>query len=607
MKLRDYQEDCLKQIEKKHNEGIHRQMVVLPTGAGKTVVFSELIKRKKLKTLVIAHRVELLDQARQKLKQIAPDIDAGIFCGDEKCHDKQVTIASIQSAVNALELLKAENYELLIIDEAHHAPAKSYVKLMEYLGFKSPRSDRKNLEIDKRVKPFRERLGVPYRASKEVVNKVAGDIIQKHTDKGNHMVVHLAKEAQNILNLEENQYEPFEEDSSKLMIGFTATPKRGDRVRLDSVFQDIVFTMSIQKLVNRGYLVPPKGIHVKVGIDLRGVAIEKGDFRQISLKKIMMSDSARKIVTQSIQKFASTRRGIVFGVGIEHAEMLKKDIVEAGFNCEVVHSQVPLEEREKRLKDFEEGKVQFIANPLILTEGYDCPRADCMINVAPTQNRSLYIQKAGRVLRTHPEKEDALLIDFGQTKKRHVLRTAVNLLGEFSEVPTQEIKDIRELFPLGELDELDATDEVINAVEKAYDPLSGKVQTPWIESRRDSNGQLFYDSSPLLDPILWPYEKRTITRKQLELIQKLAKKTTTPIPEEESLINMGIGHASKVIEFLMDKHKQKQAEMPITPKQKRFLESIIGNLEEKYRNPSAIAGLNLYEAKSLIGKHMARR
>lgn len=201
----------------------------------------------------------------------------------------------------------------------------------------------------------------------------------------------------------------------------------------------------------------------------------------------------------------------------------------------MVHSQVPLEEREQRLKDFEEGKVQFIANPLILTEGYDCPRADCMINAAPTQNRSLYIQKAGRVLRTHLEKEDALLIDFGQTKKRHVLRTAVNLLGDFAEVPTKEIKDIREMLPLGELDELEATEEVINAVEKAYDPLSGKLQTPWIENRRDANGQLFYDSSPLLDPILWPYEKRTIIKKQLELIQKLAKKTATPIPEEESL------------------------------------------------------------------------
>ena len=80
MELRPYQLECLDAIDQKRKEGIHRQMVVLPTGAGKTVIFSELIRRKNLKTLVIAHRVELLEQARQKLKQIAPDIDAGIFC-----------------------------------------------------------------------------------------------------------------------------------------------------------------------------------------------------------------------------------------------------------------------------------------------------------------------------------------------------------------------------------------------------------------------------------------------------------------------------------------------------------------------------------------------
>ena len=71
-----------------------------------------------------------------------------------------------------------------------------------------------------------------------------------------------------------------------------------------------------------------------------------------------------------------------------HRQMV---VLPTGAGKEVVHSQVPLEEREQGLKDFEQGKIQFIANPLILTEGYDCPRADCMINVAPTQNRSLYI------------------------------------------------------------------------------------------------------------------------------------------------------------------------------------------------------------------------
>lgn len=607
MKLREYQLECLELIEAKAKEGINRQMVVLPTGSGKTVIFSELIKRKSLKTLVIAHRVELLEQAKDKLTLVAPDIDVGIFCSDQKSHDKQVSIASIQSASNALDLLKAEGYQLLIIDEAHHAAAKSYKKLIEHLGFKSPSNDSKNIAIDQRVKKFQKQLGVSYRASREVVNAAAEALIKKHTDKGNQLLVHLAKEAQNILNLEENQYEPFEEDSSRLMIGFTATPKRGDKVRLEHIFQDVVFSMSIQKLVNRGYLVPPKGVHVKVGIDLRGVRIEKGDFKQISLRKIMTSNNARKIVIDSIKKFAALRRGIVFGVGIEHSEMLKEDIINAGFSCDVVHSQVPMEDRKKRLKDFASGKLQFITNPLLLTEGFDCPAADCMINAAPTQNRSLYIQKAGRVLRIHPEKEDALLIDFGKTKKRHILRTATDLMDEFSEVPMKEVKDPRELLPIDELETQNQAEKNLNSSEKEYDPLSGKAKYPWIEKRRDENGKLFYDSSPLLDPILWSYEERTITKKQFDLIQKLSKQTSTPIPEEETLVNMGIGHASNVIEFLIDKRNQLQSEQPITYKQKRFLESIIGNLEEKYRSKSAIESLNLYQAKSLIGSYVGNR
>ena len=118
MELRDYQLDCLKAIESKQDAGITMQMVVLPTGAGKTVIFSELIKDRNLKTLVIAHRIELLEQAKDKLEKAAPEMSVGIFCGDEKCHDKQVTIASIQSASRpkALEILKSEGYQLLIIN-----------------------------------------------------------------------------------------------------------------------------------------------------------------------------------------------------------------------------------------------------------------------------------------------------------------------------------------------------------------------------------------------------------------------------------------------------------------------------------------------------------
>ncbi len=84
MELRPYQIECLEAIDSKVDQGINRQLVVLPTGSGKTVIFSELIKRKNLKTLVIAHRIELLEQAKDKLKKVAPDIDSGILCGRKK-------------------------------------------------------------------------------------------------------------------------------------------------------------------------------------------------------------------------------------------------------------------------------------------------------------------------------------------------------------------------------------------------------------------------------------------------------------------------------------------------------------------------------------------
>ena len=346
--LRDYQEDCLLAIENNLSKNIRDQLIILPTGGGKTIIFSELIRRKNLKTLIIAHRLELLNQAEEKLKFVAPDIESGVFCGTRKELGKQVTIASIQSASSPKnrELFLKEDFELLIIDEAHHAPARTYLGLMDYLGFKQLDFVRNN------------------KASQ-----------------------------------------------SGIVLGFTATAKRGDRKALKRIFDEIAYELKLEHLVARGFLARPKGLHVTVDIDLEDVQTVMGDYKKLSLRKVMTSDPARKIVAKTITKFASERKGIVFSCDIQHAELLKKDIENAGFKSAVVHSNVSLDRRKKALKDFSEGDLQFLINPMILTEGFDCPVADCMINAAPTQNRPLYIQKAGRVLRLHPEKEDALLIE----------------------------------------------------------------------------------------------------------------------------------------------------------------------------------------------------
>ena len=619
MELRPYQLECLESIESKTKEGIRRQMVVLPTGSGKTVIFSELIKRLNVKTLVIAHRIELLEQAKDKIFRVAPDIDAGIFSGDQKCHDKQVTIASIQSASNALDLLKAEGYQLLIIDEAHHAAAKTYQRLVEHLGFKPPScrpKEEKALDVHDRAKPHLEILGVSYlKATPKGVKKAYRELaIKYHPDKNNGDLEcaetfkkiqdayeflikrdHILLKEEQVQKLEEDDpSKPVVVDQTKLMVGFTATPRRGDKAGLKHIFQDVVFSMSIRKLVHRGFLVKPEGLHVKVGIDLKNVRTEMGDFKKASLRKVMLSDQARSIVIETIKRFASDRRGIVFSVDIEHSEMLKKDIQLAGFSCDVVHSKVSLQERKQRLEDFASGKLQFIVNPMILTEGFDCPRADCMINAAPTKNRSLYIQKAGRVLRTHPEKENALLIDFGVTKKKHSLATAVDLMG--GKIVTRTVTDYKELFPPPPKKE-EAFNVDLEATREKYDPLDGNIKKIVPISDHDEWG------TGIFEPASWYSKRVSATEKQKELIKKLSKSTRIDVP---SVDKIGIGEAKSIIGFLIKKNKEIQMSTPITTKQEWYLKKLVKEQQVPGLDDEKIHHLSKHEARSLIGRLQAR-
>ena len=594
-------------------------MVVLPTGAGKTVIFSELIRRRNLKTLVIAHRIELLEQAKDKLLRVAPDIDVGIFSGDKKCHDKQVTIASIQSASNALDLLKAESYQLLIIDEAHHAAAPTYQKLIKQLGFKPEEASPKKAapEVSDQAKPYLDILGVSHLKASPI--KVKGAYrqlaIKYHPDKNNGDLecAETFKKIQGAYEflikrdhilLKEDQVQKLEEedpsrpvviDHTKLMVGFTATPRRGDRVGLNDIFQEVVFSMSIKKLVNRGYLVKPEGLHVKVGIDLKSVRTEMGDFKKASLRKVMVSDKARGIVVETLKRFAADRRGIVFSVDIEHSELLKKDIEDAGFSCDVVHSKVSPIDRKRRLEDFASGKLQFIVNPMILTEGFDCPRADCMINAAPTKNRSLYVQKAGRVLRTHPDKENALLIDFGVTKKKHSLATAISLMGESTVMRT--VTDYNELFPPPPKKEEKDLNLDLEATQEKYDPLDGKRNKivhisdhdEWRDETRDS--------------FSWPYESISATEKQKDLIKKLSRSMGIRI---DHMNEMGIGQAKKLINFLINKNKELQMVTPITSKQEWYLKKLVRQQQIQGLDDEKIHHLSKYEARNIIGRLQSR-
>ena len=130
--LRDYQNECIEAVISAKDEGITRQIVCLPTGCGKTITFAELAKQMNVRTLILAHRDELLNQAIDKVRLVWPEADIGKVKAELNEYTSQVVVASVQSAMrdNRLQELKEQNFELLIIDEAHHASSDSYVKII---------------------------------------------------------------------------------------------------------------------------------------------------------------------------------------------------------------------------------------------------------------------------------------------------------------------------------------------------------------------------------------------------------------------------------------------------------------------------------------------
>jgi superfamily II DNA or RNA helicase len=88
------------------------------------------------KTLLLAHREELINQAVEKFKLFWPDVDIGICMAERNDLDSQILIGSIQSCSRSkrLELLKEKGFELLMIDEAHHSASDSYQSVISALG-----------------------------------------------------------------------------------------------------------------------------------------------------------------------------------------------------------------------------------------------------------------------------------------------------------------------------------------------------------------------------------------------------------------------------------------------------------------------------------------
>lgn len=160
-KLRNYQAECITSVIEALDVGVRRQLCVLPTGGGKTLVAAFLPKyAKPSKVLFLAHREELLDQAVEKFKAVYPDLQVGKEIGDHRVEeDCNVIVASVPTIgredSDRLQRIFGDSPEnvMVITDEAHHSIASTYTNIYNHFGLLD--RETKNIHIGITATPFR--------------------------------------------------------------------------------------------------------------------------------------------------------------------------------------------------------------------------------------------------------------------------------------------------------------------------------------------------------------------------------------------------------------------------------------------------------------------
>jgi superfamily II DNA or RNA helicase len=236
-----------------------------------------------------------------------------------------------------------------------------------------------------------------------------------------------------------------------MILGFTATPNRGDGVRLVDVFEKIVYTMDARKGIDAGYLVPVKSYAVATGVNLDEVASRGGDFVIGQLAQAVNIGQRNERIVAAYKQNTPGLKALVFTASVEHARDVAEEFVARGVNAEWASGETPRDDRERIVREFRSDGIDVLVNCGLYLEGFDVPSVQVILNARPTKSTTLYTQITGRALRPLDEiaiplsntnsglerrelieksaKPAAIVIDLVDQAHRHQLITVPSLYG----------------------------------------------------------------------------------------------------------------------------------------------------------------------------------
>lgn len=374
MQLRPYQQKAHTEIIGQWAAGSDNVLAVLPTGAGKTVLFAEILRQHVGCSIAIAHRQELVEQislalARNAIRHriIGPrsvvkscveihirETGTSFFDPSAPCGVAGVDTL-IRRAEDPAVVQWLKNVTLWVQDEAHHVQqANKWGKAVELI----PRS------------------------------------------KG---------------------------------LGVTATPIRADGCGLsretDGLFDAMVLGPTMRELINAGYLTEYRILAPPSDIELAQVKLSNttGDFNANQLRDAVRTSSITGDIVGHYLKHAPGLLGITFATDVETATTIAEGFNAAGVPAEVVSAKTPAAERAEILDRFKRRELLNLVNVDLFGEGFDLPAIEVVSMGRPTQSFSLFVQQFGRALRLMEGKSRALIIDHVGNVLRHGLPDAARV------------------------------------------------------------------------------------------------------------------------------------------------------------------------------------
>jgi len=214
------------------------------------------------------------------------------------------------------------------------------------------------------------------------------------------------------------------------IVGLSASPYRLGQGMItegkEAIFTEILEPVSIEELVFKTHLVPLRSKITQHQLKTEGLHKRGGEYIAAEMEaKFNTNDHNSAVVQEIIEKANNRKHWLIFCSGVAHSEAVAECLRVAGIAAESLDATHNKSERERKLSEFESGKLRALCNVGILTTGYDFPALDCIAFLRATASPGLYLQCAVRGMRPSPGKTDCLVLDFAGVVEQHGPITAV--------------------------------------------------------------------------------------------------------------------------------------------------------------------------------------